>query len=69
MKYERSVHLPLVAYVPYINWKSWMFHTSPVQHGRPVHHTCKNYVDGDGKLPEDQEGDGNAGNLCKLILA
>ena len=31
--------------------------------------TCENYVDRNGKLLEDQEGDGNAGNLPKLIIS
>ena len=29
----------------------------------------ENYVDGNGKLPEDWEGDGNVGNLPKLIFS
>ena len=35
---------------------------SPVKHGGPVCHTYENYVDRYGKLLEDWEGDGNAGN-------
>ena len=58
MKRGCSICLPLVMYV---NRKSWMFHTSPVKHGWPVRRMCENYIDGYGKLPEDQEGDGNAG--------
>ena len=40
-----------------------MFHTSPVKHGRPVCRMYENYVDGYWKLPEDQKGDGDMGNL------
>ena len=29
---------------------------------------CENYVEGYRKLPEDREGDGNEGNLPKLIF-
>ena len=36
---------------------------SPVKHGLPVCRTYENFVDGYGNLLEDQEGDGNAGNL------
>ena len=67
MKCEHSIHLPLDAYVLYINHKSWMFCTSPMKHGRSVHLTWENYVD--GNLLEDQELDGNAENLPRLILA
>ena len=67
MKCECSVHLLLDMYVPYINHKSWTFHTSPVKRGRSVHLMCENYIG--GNLREDQELDGNAGNLPRLILA
>ena len=50
-----------------------MNHTSAISRGCSICHpwnvddlsvVCtKNYVDGYGKLPEDQEGDGNMGNL------
>ena len=63
MKRGRSIHLPLVAHKPYVNHESWMFHTSPMKRGQSVCHTYENYVDGYGKLPEDQEGDGKTGNL------
>ena len=38
VKCEHSIHLLLDAYIPYtyipyINCKSWTFHTSPVKHG------------------------------------
>ena len=33
MKLEHSLHLLLDIYVPYINCKSWMFHTSPMKCG------------------------------------
>ena len=36
---------------------------SPVKRGLPVCCMRENYVEGYGKLPEDREGDGNAGNL------
>ena len=58
-----SVGLPLVAYEPYVNYKSWMFHTSPVKPGCPVCRKCENYVDSYGELLEDRERDGIAGNL------
>ena len=67
MQCECSVCLPLDAYVPYVNHKSWTFHTSPVKHGLPFRLTCENCVD--GNLPEDWELDSNVGNLPKLILA
>ena len=41
--------------VPYVTRETWMTCLSYVH--------MKNYVDGCGKLPEDQEGDGNVGNL------
>ena len=44
--------------VLYVTNETWMTCLSHVQ----------NYIDGNGKLPEDQEGDGNVGNLPKLIL-
>ena len=43
-----------------------MICTSPVKHGFSVHQLYKNYVH--GNLPEDQELDGSAGNLPRLIL-
>ena len=67
VKCERSIHLLLDAYVPYVNCKLWMFCTSPVKRGRSVHLTCENYID--GNLPEDQELEGNTRNLPRLILA
>ena len=63
MKHGHSVRLPLVGYEPYINRKSWMLCTSPMKCGGPVCRMCGNYIDVYGKLPEDWEGDGNAGNL------
>ena len=63
MKHECSICLPLVAYEPYVNRESWMFRTSPMKCGWPVCHMYENYVDGDGKLLEDREGDSNIGNL------
>ena len=50
-------------YELYINRKSWMFRTSPVKRGLPVCRMHENYVERCGKLPEDWEGDSNAGNL------
>ena len=38
--------------VPYVNCEMWM-----------TSRTYENYADGYGKLPEDQEGEGNVGNL------
>ena len=67
MKCECSICLPLDAYVPYVNRKSWTFHMSPMKHGQSVHLMCNNYID--GNLPEDWELDSNAGNLPRLILA
>ena len=64
---ECSVHLLLDAYVLYVNHKLWTFHMSPMKLGRSVHLKCENYID--GNLLEDQELDGNAGNLPRLILA
>ena len=52
-----------------VNRKSWLFHTSPVKRGCPVCRTREYYIDSCGKLPEDREGDGNAGNLPRLYLA
>ena len=66
VKHEHSVHLPLDAYVLYINHKLWTFCMSPMKCGLPVHLMSENYVD--GNLLEDQELDGNAGNLPKLFL-
>ena len=63
MKCGRSVCLPLVAHEPYVNQESWMLHTSPVKCGCPVCRTCKSYVDGYGKLPEEREDYGKTGNL------
>ena len=62
VKRGHSICLPLVMYEPYVNRMLWMFCTSPVKHGRSVCHMRENYIDGYGKLPEDQEGDGNVGN-------
>ena len=53
--------------VPYVNHKSRMICTSPMKCGCSVHQPYKNYVH--GNLPEDQELDGNEGNLPRLILA
>ena len=63
MKCGCSIRLPSVAHEPYVNRESWMFHTSPVRHGRSVCHTYENYVDGYGKLPEERESDRKPGNL------
>ena len=38
---------------PYVTCETWM----------TCLRMCENYVDGCGKLPEDREGDGNAGIL------
>ena len=46
-----------------------MYHMSTVSHGQSVHLTYKNYIDGNGNLPEDQELDSNVGNLPRQILA
>ena len=35
----------------------------------PVCHMGENYVDGYGKLPEDQEGDSNVGIYLNKFLA
>ena len=67
VKHEHSVHLLLDVFIPYVNRKSWTFCMSPVKHGWSVCLTCENYVD--SNLPEDQELDGNARNLPRLILA
>ena len=42
---------------------------SPVKCGQPVCRTRENYIYGCGRLPEDWEGDGNAGNLPRQFLA
>ena len=53
--------------VPYIDCKSWTFHTSPVKNGSYVILTGENYID--RNLLEDQELDSNVENLPKPILA
>ena len=50
-KHEHSICLPIEVYVPYINCKSWMIHTSPVKHGWSVSLMYENYVN--GNLLED----------------
>ena len=56
MERGHSVCLPLVIHELYVNHESWMFCMSPLKRGRSVCHTYENYVDGYGKLPEEQEG-------------
>ena len=63
MKRGHSVHLSLVTHEPNVNRESWMFRTSPVKRGCPVCCTCENYVDGYGKLLEEQEDYVKMGNL------
>ena len=45
--------------VPYITHETWMTCLTHVQ----------NYIDGNGKLLEDQEWDSDVGNLPKLIFS
>ena len=63
---EHFIFLPLDMYVPYVNCKSWTFSMTSVKCGKSVCLMCENYVV--GNLLEDQELDGNAGNLPRLIL-